>query len=198
MADTYHTIIATSQGLYKEKMSKFISFAVPVQSAAEAKEVVKQYQKEYFDARHVCWAYMIGAARTEFLSNDNGEPSGTAGKPILGQINSFGLTNIVIVVERYFGGIKLGNSGLIVAYREAAADAINSAQIIECHEQTVISVTFDYLAMNDVMKVIKGVDLKILNQEFDNDCRMTVSIRSDNAPMLVSRLADIDDVRIDE
>ena len=198
MADTYHTIIATSQGLYKEKMSKFISFAVPVQSAAEAKEVVKQYQKEYFDARHVCWAYMIGAARTEFLSNDNGEPSGTAGKPILGQINSFGLTNIVIVVVRYFGGIKLGTSGLIVAYREAAADAINNAQIIECHEQTVISFTFDYLAMNDVMKVIKGVDLKILNQEFDNDCRMTVAIRSDNAPMLVSRLADIDDVRIDE
>ena len=198
MAETYHTIIATSQGLYKEKMSKFISFAVPVQSAAEAKEVVKQYQKEYFDARHVCWAYMIGAARTEFLSNDNGEPSGTAGKPILGQINSFGLTNIVIVVVRYFGGIKLGTSGLIVAYREAAADAINNAQIIECHEQTVISFTFDYLAMNDVMKVIKGVDLKILNQEFDNDCRMTVSIRSDNAPMLVSRLADIDDVRIDE
>ncbi|MDY3933056.1 MAG: YigZ family protein [Muribaculaceae bacterium] len=198
MADTYHTIIATSQGLYKEKMSKFISFAVPVQSAAEAKEVVKQYQKEYFDARHVCWAYMIGAARTEFLSNDNGEPSGTAGKPILGQINSFGLTNIVIVVVRYFGGIKLGTSGLIVAYREAAADAINNAQIIECHEQTVISFTFDYLAMNDVMKVIKGVDLKILNQEFDNDCRMTVSIRSDNAPMLVSRLADIDDVRVDE
>ena len=198
MADTYHTIIATSQGLYKEKMSKFISFAVPVQSAAEAKEVVKQYQKEYFDARHVCWAYMIGAARTEFLSNDNGEPSGTAGKPILGQINSFGLTNIVIVVVRYFGGIKLGTSGLIVAYREAASDAINNAQIIECHEQTVISFTFDYLAMNDVMKVIKGVDLKILNQEFDNDCRMTVSIRSDNAPMLVSRLADIDDVRIDE
>lgn len=198
MADTYHTIIATSQGLYKEKMSKFISFAVPVQSAAEAKEVVKQYQKEYFDARHVCWAYMIGAARTEFLSNDNGEPSGTAGKPILGQINSFGLTNIVIVVVRYFGGIKLGTSGLIVAYREAAADAINNAQIIECHEQTVISFTFDYLAMNDVMKVIKGVDLKILNQEFDNDCRMTVSIRSDNAPMLVSRLGDIDDVRIDE
>ena len=198
MADTYHTIIATSQGLYKEKMSKFISFAVPVQSAAEAREVAKQYQKEYFDARHVCWAYMIGAARTEFLSNDNGEPSGTAGKPILGQINSFGLTNIVIVVVRYFGGIKLGTSGLIVAYREAAADAINNAQIIECHEQTVISFTFDYLAMNDVMKVIKGVDLKILNQEFDNDCLMTVSIRSDNAPMLVSRLADIDDVRIDE
>ena len=198
MADTYHTIIATSQGLYKEKMSKFISFAVPVQSAAEAKEVVKQYQKEYFDARHVCWAYMIGATRTEFLSNDNGEPSGTAGKPILGQINSFGLTNIVIVVVRYFGGIKLGTSGLIVAYREAAADAINNAQIIECHEQTVISFTFDYLAMNDVLKVIKGVDLKILNQEFDNDCRMTVSIRSDNASMLVSRLADIDDVRVDE
>ena len=106
MADTYHTIIATSQGLYKEKMSKFISFAVPVTSAIEAKAVVARYQKEYFDARHVCWAYMIGAARTEFLSNDNGEPSGTAGKPILGQINSFNLTNVVIIVVRYFGGIK--------------------------------------------------------------------------------------------
>ena len=198
MSDYYKTLKAPSEGLYKEKMSKFISFAVPVATADEAKEVIKRYQKEYYDARHVCWAYMIGAARTEFLSNDNGEPSGTAGKPILGQINSFGLTNIVIVVVRYFGGIKLGTSGLIVAYREAAADAINNAQIIECHEQTVISFTFDYLAMNDVMKVIKGVDLKILNQEFDNDCRMTVSIRSDNAPMLVSRLADIDDVRIDE
>ena len=117
MSDYYKTLKAPSEGLYKEKMSKFISFAVPVATADEAKEVIKRYQKEYYDARHVCWAYMIGTNRSEFLSNDNGEPSGTAGKPILGQINSFELTNVVIVVVRYFGGIKLGTSGLIVAYR---------------------------------------------------------------------------------
>ena len=196
MADTYHTIIATSQGLYKEKMSKFISFAVPVQSAAEAKEVVKQYQKEYFDARHVCWAYMIGAARTEFLSNDNGEPSGTAGKPILGQINSFELTNIVIVVVRYFGGIKLGTSGLIVAYREAAAEAIRNGQIIECHEQTQVEFCFPYLSMNDVMKVIKNNNLTIVEQIFDNTCKMTIEINADEAELFRHKLADIDGVSV--
>ena len=196
MADTYHTIIATSQGLYKEKMSKFISFAVPVQSAAEAKEVVKQYQKEYFDARHVCWAYMIGTSRTEFLSNDNGEPSGTAGKPILGQINSFELTNIVIVVVRYFGGIKLGTSGLIVAYREAAAEAIRNGQIIECHEQTQVEFCFPYLSMNDVMKVIKNNNLTILEQIFDNTCKMTIEINADEAELFRHKLADIDGVSV--
>ncbi|MBR4721787.1 MAG: YigZ family protein, partial [Muribaculaceae bacterium] len=118
MADTYSTLSAPSEGIYKEKMSKFMSFAHPVESSTEAKAIVARYRKEYHDARHVCWAYMIGAARTEFQSNDDGEPSGTAGKPILGQINSFGLSNVVIVVVRYFGGIKLGTSGLIVAYRE--------------------------------------------------------------------------------
>ena len=122
MSDFFKTVKGISQGLYKEKMSKFISFAEPVQSADEAKAVIKKYQNQYHDARHVCWAYMIGTERNEYLSSDNGEPSGTAGKPILGQINSFELTNIVIVVVRYFGGIKLGTSGLIVAYREAAAE----------------------------------------------------------------------------
>ena len=129
MSDFYKTLKEPCEGLYKEKMSKFISFAHPVNTAEEAKEIIKRYQKEYFDARHVCWAYMIGTARTEYQSNDNGEPSGTAGKPILGQINSFELTNVVIVVIRYFGGIKLGTSGLIVAYREAAAEAIRNGDI---------------------------------------------------------------------
>lgn len=124
MEDTYKTIARTSEGLYKEKMSKFISFAVPVSTLDEVKENLEIYQKKYYDARHICWAYMLGHQRVDFRSNDNGEPSGTAGKPILGQINSFGLTNILIVVIRYFGGIKLGTSGLIVAYREAAAEAI--------------------------------------------------------------------------
>ena len=128
MSDFFKTLAAPSEGLYKEKMSKFLSFAIPVQSADEAKEIIKQYQKRFYDARHVCWAYMIGTDRSEFLSSDNGEPSGTAGKPILGQINSFGLTNVLIIVVRYFGGILLGTSGLIVAYREAAAEAIANAE----------------------------------------------------------------------
>ena len=196
MSDYYKTLKAPSEGLYKEKMSKFISFAVPVATADEAKEVIKRYQKEYYDARHVCWAYMIGAARTEFLSNDNGEPSGTAGKPILGQINSFELTNVVIVVVRYFGGIKLGTSGLIVAYREAAAEAIRAGEIIECHEQGTVSFSFPYRGMNDVMKLVKTENLTILSQEFDHLCTMTVQTRADNVEPLTRRIADIDGTSI--
>lgn len=198
MSDTFYTLDAPSEGLYKEKMSKFISFAVPVASAAEAKAVVARYQKEYFDARHVCWAYMIGAARAEFLSNDNGEPSGTAGKPILGQINSFNLTNIVIIVVRYFGGIKLGTSGLIVAYREAAREAIQAGNIIECHEMAEVSFTFPYLSMNDVMRVVKDTGVKIVEQVFDNSCAMVLGIRADHRDNLCSRLADIDGVTFRE
>ncbi len=196
MSDFFKTIKAPSEGLYKEKMSKFLSFAHPVNTAEEAKDVVKVYQKKFFDARHVCWAYMIGADRTDFLSNDNGEPSGTAGKPILGQINSFELTNVVIIVVRYFGGIKLGTSGLIVAYREAAAEAIRNGEIIECHEQTAVEFSFPYLSMNDVMKIVKSDELQILGQIFDNCCNMTVAIRSDEAASLQKRLTDIDGVCI--
>lgn len=192
MSDFYLTIKDKSEGLYKEKMSKFISFAIPIKTAEEAKEIIKSYQKEYFDARHVCWAYMLGTGRTEYMSNDNGEPSGTAGKPILGQINSFNLTNILIVVVRYFGGIKLGTSGLIVAYREAALDAINNATIIECHEMVQITFTFPYLAMNDVMKIIKKDDISIVSQYFDNLCRMTISVKADYAPDITAKIAEID------
>lgn len=192
MGDFYKTIKTTAQGLYKEKMSKFISFVVPVKTAQEAKDVIKQYQNEYHDARHVCWAYMIGTNRDEFLSNDNGEPSGTAGKPILGQINSFELTNVVIVVIRYFGGIKLGTSGLIVAYREAAADAIRNGEIIECHEQSTISFTFPYLAMNDVMKLIKSEEVVVLSQEFDNVCNMTIQLRADFVQRIAQKIANLD------
>lgn len=196
MSDFYKTLKEPCEGLYKEKMSKFISFAHPVNTAEEAKEIIKRYQKEYFDARHVCWAYMIGAARTEYQSNDNGEPSGTAGKPILGQINSFELTNVVIVVIRYFGGIKLGTSGLIVAYRDAAAEAIRNGEIIECHEQAFVEFLFPYLAMNDVMKVIKNSDVEIMEQIFDNSCQMKLAIRADHADALRTRLADIDGVSV--
>ena len=194
MADTYYTIDSVGEGVYREKMSKFMAFAVPVSTATEAREVIATYANRYHDARHVCWAYMVGAARTEYLSSDNGEPSGTAGKPILGQINSFNLTNVVVIVVRYFGGIKLGTSGLIVAYREAAREAISAASIIECHEQSVVSFTFPYLAMEPVMRLVKSSDMKVLEQEFDNSCRMTVQLRADHEPEFRRRLGDISGV----
>lgn len=196
MADTYLTLAAPCEGIYKEKMSKFLSFAFPVDSVKEAKEHIAAATKRYFDARHVCWAYMLGTARTDFLSSDNGEPSGTAGKPILGQINSFGLTNVVIIVVRYFGGIKLGTSGLIVAYREAAREAIQAGEIIECHEMSSISFTFPYMVMNEVMKLAKGADVKIIEQQFDNSCSMTLSTRGDNMPTLRNKLLSIDGVTV--
>lgn len=198
MPDTYHTISLPSQAIFTEQRSKFLAFAHPVSSADEARNIVKEYSGKYHDARHVCWAYMLGADRLRFLSSDNGEPSGTAGKPILGQINSFGLTDIIIVVVRYFGGIKLGTSGLIAAYREAARLAITEAEIIECHEQTEIAFTYPYMAMNDVMKAIKAPGIKIISQEFDNTCRITISIRSDHAPALKSALSSISGLSVFE
>lgn len=194
----YLTITAPSEAYFTEQRSKFLSFAFPVTTAEEAKAIVKEYANKYHDARHVCWAYMVGAARTDYLSSDNGEPSGTAGKPILGQINSFGVTDVVIIVVRYFGGIKLGTSGLIVAYREAAKMALEAAEIEERHEQTSITFTFPYQAMNDVMRLMKSQLLKIDEQVFDNTCRITLSIPSDNAPTLLARLNDISGVSVHE
>ncbi len=196
MADTYYTLASPAEASLTEKRSRFLSFAIPVTTAGEARDAVKLFSKEYFDARHVCWAYMLGADRLDFLSNDNGEPSGTAGKPILGQINSFGLTDLLIVVVRYFGGIKLGTPGLIAAYREAARLAIEAGEIIECHKKETISFTFPYLAMNDVMKVVKNPEVTILSQQFDNSCAMTLSIRSDSAASLAARLAAIPGVSL--
>lgn len=191
----YFTIASQSEAVFREKMSRFLSFAIPVSSVSEAKEYIALYTNEYHDARHVCWAYMIGADRKEYLSTDNGEPSGTAGKPILGQINSFGLTNILIIVVRYFGGIKLGTSGLIAAYREAAKLAIEEAAIIEGREMTSLSFTFPYLAMNDVMRLIKsqGQDgaVKIVSQEFDNTCTITLSLPLDLLEEVSGRLNGI-------
>ena len=198
MSDFYKTLKGVSQGIYKEKMSKFIAIAQPAQSADEAKALIKQIANKYHDARHCCWAYMIGTQRNEYLSSDNGEPSGTAGKPILGQINSFGLTNVVIAVVRYFGGIKLGTSGLIVAYREAARAAIEAGEILECHEQATLSFTFPSLAMNDVMKLVKAGELKVLSQQFDNVCSMTIETDADKLPPLRDRIEAIDGVTVNE
>lgn len=189
MSDFYRTVKGVSQGIYKEKMSKFIAFVEPIATADEAKAVVKKYQNEYHDARHVCWAYMIGTERNEYLSSDNGEPSGTAGKPILGQLNSFELTNVVAVVIRYFGGIKLGTSGLIVAYREATRLAIEAGEILECHEQARHTFEFPYLSMNAVMGTIKKTGVKIIDQHFDNVCRMTIECDADALPDFQARLA---------
>lgn len=196
MADTYLTLARPSEAIFREKMSKFLAFAHPASTVEEAKAVIAQYQKKYFDARHVCWAYMLGFERTDFQSNDNGEPSGTAGKPILGQINSFGLTDTVIVVVRYFGGIKLGTSGLIAAYRETARLALEEAEIVERKVMKQIEFTFPYLSMNDVMRLVKQSDLEILSQQFDNACAMTLAVRADDYDTLTSRLRDIDGVSL--
>ncbi len=196
MSDIFKTITGPSEAKYTEKMSKFLAFAFPVKSAAEARERIAAVANKYHDARHVCWAYMIGPDRTESLSTDNGEPSGTAGKPILGQINSFGVTDIVIAVVRYFGGIKLGTSGLIAAYREAAREALEAAEIVECHVPESISFTFPYMSMNDVMKLVKQPGVTVLEQTFDNTCAMTVSVRRDNAAELRGRLTSIDGVTL--
>ena len=196
MSDIFKTITGPSEAKYTEKMSKFLAFAFPVKSAAEARERIAAVANKYHDARHVCSAYMIGPDRTESLSTDNGEPSGTAGKPILGQINSFGVTDIVIAVVRYFGGIKLGTSGLIAAYREAAREALEAAEIVECHVPESISFTFPYMSMNDVMKLVKQPGVTVLEQTFDNTCAMTVSVRRDNAAELRGRLTAIDGVTL--
>ena len=196
MQDTYLTIEAPGEGIYKEKMSRFLSFAVPVVSVDEALAYVEQYRKEYYDARPVCWAYMIGADRKCFRSNDNGEPSGTAGKPILGQINSANLTDILIVVVRYFGGIKLGTGGLIVAYRTAASEAIAACNIVERLIEDCVKIHFEYPLMNEVMRIVKEEQAAVVAQSFEMDCEMTLRLRRMAMPRLRERLENLRGVAI--
>ena len=193
--DSYLTIKAPSEGTYTEKRSKFLAFAFPVSTVEEVKTILAEYQKKYYDARHVCYAYMLGADRLEFRANDNGEPSGTAGKPILGQINSNNLTNILILVVRYFGGIKLGTSGLIVAYRAAAAEAIAAAEIVEKTVDETISFAFEFPMMNAVMRIVKEEGPEMVNQGYDTDCTMTLRIRRDLMPRLRERLSKVETLR---
>ena len=188
MTDLYKTIAAKSEGTYSELRSKFLAFAHPVSTVEEAMALVEQYQKKYYDARHVCWAYMIGADRETFRSNDNGEPSGTAGKPILGQINSNELTDILIVVVRYYGGVNLGTSGLIVAYREAAADAIAHTKVVEKQVEETVDYDFPYVMMNDVMRIVKDMQPRIVSQTFENTCHIRLAIRRSEAEALRLRL----------
>lgn len=196
--DTYKTIIGVAEGIYTEKRSKFIAIAIPVHTVEEIKQHFDIYQKKYYDARHVCYAYMLGHERKDFRANDNGEPSGTAGKPILGQINSNGLTDILIVVVRYFGGIKLGTSGLIVAYKAAAAEAIANATIIEKTVDDEIAVAFEYPFMNDVMRIVKEEEPEILEQSYDMDCLMKLRIRRSMMEKLRARLEKVETARIIE
>ena len=191
MTDEFKTIAVTSEGYYTEKRSKFLAFAHPVRTVDEIKELLAGYRKKYYDARHVCYAYMLGAERTEFRANDDGEPSSTAGKPILGQINSNELTDILIVVVRYYGGVNLGTSGLIVAYREAAADALAHATIETRQVEEVIKYSFAYQQMNDVMRIVKDMNPRIVSQTYDNTCEIVLSIRKSEADQLRSRLAKL-------
>ena len=191
MIDEYRTIKSEGQGYYTDKRSKFLAFAHHVSSVDEIKDLIAGYRKKYYDARHVCYAYMLGPERLDFRANDDGEPSSTAGKPILGQINSNELTDILIVVVRYYGGVNLGTSGLIVAYREAAADAIAHSEIETRQVEEVITYTFSYPLMNDVMRIVKEMQPRIISQTYDNTCEIRLSIRKSEAEQLRNRLSKL-------
>jgi uncharacterized YigZ family protein len=198
LEDKYLTINAPSEGLYKEKGSKFIAFAVPVSNVEQIKTILEEKRKEHHDARHVCYAYILGVDKADYRSNDDGEPSGTAGRPILGSLLSAGVTNVLIAVVRYFGGTKLGTSGLINAYKVASADALENAEIIEKTVDEEIHISFDYLVMNDVMKIIKDVAPQVMSQQFDNNCNMVLSIRKGDAPNLIERLKKVESLIIED
>ncbi|MBQ5663461.1 MAG: YigZ family protein [Bacteroidaceae bacterium] len=185
--DIYKTIDVAGEGIYSEKRSKFLAFAIPVQTLDDVKREVEAYQKKYYDARHVCYAYRLGERRELFRANDNGEPSGTAGKPILGQIDSRELTNVLVIVVRYFGGIKLGTSGLIVAYKAAAAEALDATEHIEKTINDEILLKFSYPLLNDVLRIVKEENPRIVEQIFDNECVVRLSIRLSRMPRLRER-----------
>lgn len=198
MSDLYLTIPGPAEASLTEKRSKFLAFAWPVTTPEQALERVGDLAKKYYDARHVCWAYMLGADRLTFRANDNGEPSGTAGKPILGQINSLGLTDVVVAVVRYFGGIKLGTPGLIAAYRQAARLVLEEAGSIERHVMAKLAFTYPYIAMNDVMKLTRSSGVIVDSAEYDNLCRLSLTVELDRLQSLRRSLADIDGLCFDD
>lgn len=197
MDDTYKTVISVAEGCITEKKSKFIAHIFPVDDVDAVKDVLDEHRKKYYDARHVCWAYMLGWERSDFRSNDDGEPSGTAGRPILGQINSAGLTNVLITVVRYFGGTLLGTGGLIKAYKEAASEAIANAEIVEKTIDDVIHIAFDYTLLNEVMRVLKQFDIARWTQDFTDSCRMRIEIRRSLSSQIIHKLNGIHGVAID-
>lgn len=192
MTDEYKTISGkTGEGYYTEKRSKFLAFSHHVTSVDDIKELLATYRKRYYDARHVCYAYMLGTDRLDFRANDDGEPGGTAGKPILGQINSKELTDILVVVVRYYGGVNLGTGGLVVAYKTAAAEAIANSEIEIKQVEETVDYSFPYVMMNDVMRIIKEMSPRILSQTYDNTCEIKLSIRKSEAEQLRKRLAKL-------
>ena len=189
LIDEYLTITdSPAEGFYSEKRSKFLAFAFHVTTEEEVKNIVAEHRKKYYDARHVCWAYTLGADHSQFRANDDGEPSSTAGKPILGQITKNDLTDILIIVVRYYGGVNLGTSGLIVAYRTAAAEAIAAAEIVKLYKEEEVVYDFPYIMMTDVMKIIKEMSPRIVGQTYDNTCEIRLSIRASEAPILKEKL----------
>lgn len=192
MDDSYKTILAPAEGLFRDKGSRFIAKAYPVESVEEVKEILAALRKEYHDARHHCYAYRLGPGDQVYRVNDDGEPSNSAGKPILGAIQSYGLTNILIVVIRYFGGILLGVGGLINAYRTAAKESLNQAHIIEKTFNSRISISFPYIAMNEVMRILRDSKAEIISQDFAIDCNIRVQIRTGAAQSLITGLRRID------
>jgi uncharacterized YigZ family protein len=191
-SDTYKTIKSVSSGLYKEKGSKFVSAAFPVSSESEIKPIIEEIRKEHHEARHHCYAYLLGAKEEIFRANDDGEPSGTAGRPILGQIKSFGLTNVLIVVSRYFGGTLLGVSGLINAYRSAAESALSNGEIIDHIVHEFYEINYPYPAMNDIMKIIKEENIEQSGHSFDLECRITISFRLSARERILTRFSRIE------
>ena len=198
MSDSYLTIAAPAEAIYKEKSSKFITYAYPVRSEEEIRALLEVLYKRHYDATHHCYAWRLGPQGEAFRSNDDGEPSGTAGKPILGQLLSASLTDCLIVVVRYFGGTKLGVSGLISAYKESAAAVIEEAEIIEKTVDKYFTVEFPYLVMNDVMRIIKEEQPNILSQEFDNLCTMRLSMRESRAESILGKLRKVEGISVIE
>jgi len=193
--DTYKTIGANGEGVYKEKGSKFLAFAMPVFSVDDVKALIEHYRKTYYDARHVCFAYSLGLLREEYRVSDDGEPSGTAGRPIFGQINAFGLTNILVIVVRYFGGVLLGTGGLVTAYKSAAAIAIGAAEIIEKTIDIDFKVQFEVRFMNEVMRIVKSLGAQVVEQQYEMDCMMRLRIRKDDAGRLTDALRKVENLQ---
>ena len=191
MDDSYKTILKFAEGYITERKSKFISYVIPVETEDEVKTILEEYRKKYYNARHVCWAYMLGSSREEFRANDDGEPSGTAGRPILGQINSYELTNVLILVVRYFGGTLLGTGGLVRAYKEAAAAAIENAEIVEKTVNDTFILHFEYPLLNEVMRILNQFEESTWTQNFTETCEMEVNIRQSQSQHLAQSLSAI-------
>ena len=187
-ADEFKTIVNVGEGTYSEKRSKFLAFSHHVESVDEVKDIIAAYRRKYFDARHVCYAYVLGPERDVFRANDDGEPSSTAGKPILGQINSCGLTDVLVVVVRYYGGVNLGTGGLIVAYKTAAAEALSAAEVVTKQVEEVVTFSFPYVMMNSVMRVVKEMKPRVISQSYEGACVIKLGIRKSEAEILKTRL----------